>query len=134
MLYYIQRNLHIWRCYAVKKWMQKLGFQEMDEMQKLIALKAQRNALIYVLVFLLLWDGVEIFRAFRYNIAVGNLPTFLLSTLSLVLIGSQIYYQQKVLKGSEEGAEYTKNLVGTLIKGFFLIVVLLAVGTWLMLQ
>ena len=58
----------------------------------------------------------------------------MLNALSLVLIGSQIYYQQKVLKGSEEGAEYTKNLVGTLIKGFFLIVVLLAVGTWLMLQ
>ena len=107
----------------MKKWMKKLGFQEMDEMQRLIALKAQRNALIYAVLFLLAWEGWNLFRT-----------GLLLSTITLVLIGSQIYYQQKVLKGSEEGKVYTRSLTRTLILGCLLGAGLAVVGTWLMLR
>ena len=118
----------------MKKWMKKLGFQEMDEMQRLIALKAQRNALIYAVLFLLAWEGWNLFRTLRYETELENIPGLLLSTITLVLIGSQIYYQQKVLKGSEEGKVYTRSLTRTLILGCLLGAGLAVVGTWLMLR
>ena len=120
--------------YVMKKWMKKLGFQEMDEMQRLIALKAQRNALIYAVLFLLAWEGWNLFRTLRYETELDNIPGLLLSTITLVLIGSQIYYQQKVLKGSEEGKVYTRSLTRTLILGCLLGAGLAVVGTWLMLR
>lgn len=133
MLYF--KNQEIFQeVYVMKKWMKKLGFQEMDEMQRLIALKAQRNALIYAVLFLLAWEGWNLFRTLRYETELDNNPGLLLSTITLVLIGSQIYYQQKVLKGSEEGKVYTRSLTRTLILGCLLGVGLAVVGTWLMLR
>ena len=105
MLYF--KNQEIFQeVYVMKKWMKKLGFQEMDEMQRLIALNAQRNALIYAVLCLLAWEGWNLFRT----------------------------YQQKVLKGSEEGKVYTRSLTRTLILGCLLGVGLAVVGTWLMLR
>ena len=133
MLYF--KNQEIFQeMYVMKKWMKKLGFQEMDEMQRLIALKAQRNALIYAVLFLLAWEGWNLFRTLRYETELDNIPGLLLSTITLVLIGSQIYYQQKVLKGSEEGKVYTRSLTRTLILGCLLGAGLAVVGTWLMLR
>lgn len=133
MLYF--KNQEIFQeVYVMKKWMKKLGFQEMDEMQRLIALKAQRNALIYAVLFLLAWEGWNLFRTLRYETELDNIPGLLLSTITLVLIGSQIYYQQKVLKGSEEGKVYTRSLTRTLILGCLLGAGLAVVGTWLMLR
>ena len=133
MLYF--KNQEIFQeVYVMKKWMKKLGFQEMDEMQRLIALKAQRNALIYAVLFLLAWEGWNLFRTLRYETELDNNPGLLLSTITLVLIGSQIYYQQKVLKGSEEGKVYTRSLTRTLILGCLLGAGLAVVGTWLMLR
>lgn len=133
MLYF--KNQEIFQeVYVMKKWMKKLGFQEMDEMQRLIALKAQRNALIYAVLFLLAWEGWNLFRTLRYETELDNIPGLLLSTITLVLIGSQIYYQQKVLKGSEEGKVYTRSLTRTLILGCLLGVGLAVVGAWLMLR
>ena len=133
MLYF--KNQEIFQeVYVMKKWMKKLGFQEMDEMQRLIALKAQRNALIYAVLFLLAWEGWNLFRTLRYETELDNIPGLLLSTITLVLIGSQIYYQQKVLKGSEEGKVYTRSLTRTLILGCLLGAGLAVVGAWLMLR
>ena len=133
MLYF--KNQEIFQeVYVMKKWMKKLGFQEMDEMQRLIALKAQRNALIYAVLFLLAWEGWNLYRTLRYESELDNIPGLLLSTITLVLIGSQIYYQQKVLKGSEEGKVYTRSLTRTLILGCLLGAGLAVVGTWLMLR
>ena len=133
MLYF--KNQEIFQeVYVMKKWMKKLGFQDMDEMQRLIALKAQRNALIYAVLFLLAWEGWNLFRTLRYETELDNIPGLLLSTITLVLIGSQIYYQQKVLKGSEEGKVYTRSLTRTLILGCLLGVGLAVVGAWLMLR
>lgn len=133
MLYFKNREI-FQEVYVMKKWMKKLGFQEMDEMQRLIALKAQRNALIYAVLFLLAWEGWNLFRTLRYETELDNIPGLLLSTITLVLIGSQIYYQQKVLKGSEEGKVYTRSLTRTLILGCLLGAGLAVVGTWLMLR
>ena len=133
MLYFKYQEI-FQEVYVMKKWMKKLGFQEMDEMQRLIALKAQRNALIYAVLFLLAWEGWNLFRTLRYETELDNIPGLLLSTIALVLIGSQIYYQQKVLKGSEEGKVYTRSLTRTLILGCLLGAGLAVVGTWLMLR
>lgn len=43
----------------MKSFFSKLGFRKMDEMGKDIALKAQRNALIYALLALAMWSLYE---------------------------------------------------------------------------
>lgn len=117
----------------MKKFFQKLGFQKMDEMQKLIALKAQRNALAYVVVFLLVWSLSNSLRTVRENVRLDNTPSFLLTTVALVLMASQFYYQHKILTGTGEEKELTRSFLRTFLPWLFLLLLILAVGTRLLL-
>lgn len=118
----------------MKRRLEKLGFRKMDEMERLIALKAQRNALVYVVVFLLIWSLGNSLRTLRDQVPLDNTPSLLLSTAVLVLIGSQLYYQHKALSGSEEGKELAGGFLRVFLPAFFLLVLILAVGTWLVLR
>ena len=118
----------------MKKWLEKMGFRKMDEMERLIALKAQRNTLVYVVIFLLVWSVGNSLRTLRDHVPLDNTPSLLLSTAVLVLIGSQLYYQHKALSGSEEEKELASGFLSVLLPAFFLLVLILAVGTWLVLR
>ncbi|WP_294513715.1 hypothetical protein [uncultured Intestinimonas sp.] len=117
----------------MKKWLARLGFRKMDEMERLIALKAQRNTLIYMVVFLVIWSLTNSLRTLRDHVPLDNIPGLLLSTAVLVLIGSQLYYQRKALAGSEEGRELMSGFWRFFLSALCLLVLLLAAGTWLVL-
>ena len=117
----------------MKKWLEKMGFRKMDEMERLIALKAQRNTLVYVVIFLLVWSVGNSLRTLRDHVPLDNTPSLLLSTAVLVLIGSQLYYQRKALSGSEEGKELMSGFWRFFLPALCLLVLLLAAGTWLVL-
>jgi hypothetical protein len=51
----------------VKNFFKKIGFRKMDEMEQHIAFKAQRNALIFLLVTLLLWTLYEAHQVFALD-------------------------------------------------------------------
>lgn len=117
----------------MKEFFRRLGFRKMDEMERMVALKAQRNTLLYGVVFLLGWSIYNAWRALATQGEMDTTPSFLLVTMSLVLSFSQLYYQKRLLAGTEEGEAYSRSFRNTLLAGLGITVVLVAVGTGLIL-
>ena len=69
----------------MKAFFRRLGFRKMDEMERMVALKAQRNALLYGVIFLLGWSIYNAWRALATQSEMDTTPSFLLVTMSLVL-------------------------------------------------
>lgn len=97
----------------------KLGFHKMDEMEQNIALRAQRNALLYVLLALMGWSFYESYQVYTQHRAIDSAPSFLLITTVLVLIFSQLFLQRRAVKDDEE---YTK--AHPLMKGILAVVII----------
>ena len=112
----------------MKEFFRKLGFRKMDEMERMVALKAQRNALLYGVVFLFGWTIYNSWRAIAAQSEVDLTPSFLLVTMSLVLTFSQVHYQKRLLAGTEEGAEYSRSFRRTMLAALAVAAVLVAVG------
>ena len=112
----------------MKEWFRKMGFRKMDEMERMVALKAQRNALLYGVVFLLGWSIYNSIQAMAAGSRADLTPSFLLVTMSLVLTFSQVYYQKRLLAGSEEGEEYSRSFRHTMLAALAVAAVLVAVG------
>lgn len=108
----------------------KLGFRKMDEMEKNIALKAQRNALIYVLLALAVWSLYESFKAYTQHTSANSIPSFLLVTTSLVQIFSQLVLQKRVIKGDDEYKD-DNPLLKIIIVGAIISAVIVSIGVWL---
>lgn len=115
----------------MKQFFAKLGIHKMDEMEKNIALKAQRNALIYLIGALLVWSLYESYKVHIQNSSVNLAPSFLLVTTALVLIFSQMYLQKQAVKGDDEYQEenpfYKLILVIAIIVG-----VIVSIGSWIL--
>ena len=86
----------------MKQLFEKLGFHKMDEMDKVIAQKAQRNALIYVIVALLVWSFYESYKVYTQNTPINLAPCFLLVSTCLVLNFSQLFFQKQAVKDDDE--------------------------------
>lgn len=86
----------------MKEFFNKLGFHKMDEMESNIALKAQRNALIYVEFALMAWSLYETYKVYTYHTKLNSFPCFLLITTSMVMIISQLYLQRRAVKDDDE--------------------------------
>ena len=117
----------------MKAFFRRLGFRKMDEMERMVALKAQRNALLYGVIFLLGWSIYNAWRALATQSEMDTTPSFLLVTMSLVLTFSQFYYQKRLLAGTEEGEAYSRSFRNTLLAALAVVVMLVAVGTGLIL-
>ncbi|MEG2094107.1 MAG: hypothetical protein RRY80_07325 [Lachnospiraceae bacterium] len=86
----------------MKKTINKLGFRKMDEMEKNIALKSQRIALVYVIIALLIWSFYETYKVYAYQTTLNILPCFLLVSTSWVLIISQLLLKKKAVKDDSD--------------------------------
>ena len=117
----------------MKAFFRRLGFRKMDEMERMVALKAQRNALLYGVIFLLGWSIYNAWRALSTQSEIDTTPSFLLVTMSLVLTFSQFYYQKRLLAGTEEGEAYSRSFRNTMLAALAVTVALVAVGTGLIL-
>ena len=117
----------------MKPFFSKLGFRKMDEMEKDIALKAQRNALIYVLLVLAVWSFYESFKVYTQHTPLNSAPSFLLVTTSFVLIISQLVLQRRVVKGDDE-YKGTTPLFKIIIAGIVIAAIIISVGAWLILS
>lgn len=114
----------------MKTFFSKLGFRRMDEMEKDIALKAQRNALIYALLALAIWSLYESFKAYTQHTSLNSAPGFLLATTSFVLILSQIVLQKRVVKGDDEYKD-TTPLLKIIAAGVIVAAIIISIGAWL---
>lgn len=113
----------------MKSFFLKLGFRKMDEMEKDIALKAQRNALIYILLALAIWSLYESFKVYTQHTSINTVPSFLLVTTSFVLILSQLVLKKRVVKGDDEYKE-TTSLLNIIVVGV-IAVAIISIGAWL---
>lgn len=111
----------------MKKFFKKLGFRKMDEMEKNIALKSQRNALVYVLAALLIWSFYESYKVFEYHNSINLTPCFLLVSTSWILILSQWFLKNQAVKGDDEIVEQNPIRNQILIGGMAFLIII-AVG------
>lgn len=114
----------------MKLFFSKLGFRKMDEMEKDISLKAQRNALIYVLLALAIWSFYESFKVYTQHTSLNSVPSFLLVTTSFVLILSQLVFQKRAVKGDDEYKDATP-ILKIIIVGVIAAAIIISIGAWI---
>ncbi|PKO12256.1 MAG: hypothetical protein CVU39_24740 [Chloroflexi bacterium HGW-Chloroflexi-10] len=117
----------------MKSFFLKLGFRKMDEMEKTIGLKAQRNALIYVLLALTAWSFYESFKTYTQHTSINSLPSFLLVTTSIVLIFSQLVLQKRATKGDDEYQD-DNPLLKIILVGAIISAIIVSIGAWLIIS
>lgn len=114
--------------------LKKFGIRKMDEMEKNIALKAQRNALLYVYVLLTAWIAREIYRFYTDSTVIDLFPVFLLVTIGLVREGSRFFYEKKAVEDDEdyrkENPIYKQILLGVMIAVIVVIGVISLIIGW----
>ena len=113
----------------MKRFFDKLGFRKMDEMEKDIAQRSQRNALIYAMIFLMGWTFYESYKVYTHHTPLNLMPCFLLVSTSWVLILSQLFFKRQAVK---DDLDYKEN---NPIWKFVLIVILIvgviaSLGSW----
>jgi hypothetical protein len=114
----------------MKSFFSGLGFRKMDEMEKDIALKAQRNALIYVLLVLVIWSFYESFKVYTQHTSLNLIPSFLLITTSFVLVLSQIVLQKRAIKGDDEYKD-TTPILRIVVVGVIVAAIIISIGAWI---
>ena len=114
----------------MKSLFSKLGFRKMDEMEKDIALKAQRNALIYLLLVLAVWTFYESFKVYTQHTSLNSTPSFLLVSSSLVLISSQLVLQKRAIKGDDEYKDPTP-ILKVVVVGVIVTAIIISIGAWI---
>jgi Mn2+/Fe2+ NRAMP family transporter len=114
----------------MKSFFSKLGFRKMDEMGKDISIKAQRNALIYVLLVLVIWSFYESFKVYTQHTSLNSAPSFLLVTTSFVLILSQLVLKKRAIKGDDEYKD-TTPILKIIVVGVIIAAIIISIGAWI---
>lgn len=107
----------------MKQLFEKMGFQKMDEMEKEIALKSQRNALTYVIVVLFIWSTYELYCSITQQVDFNKLPCILLITTAWVQTISQLLLKRRAVMGDSEYKFVNKNTVITFAIATTLIII-----------
>lgn len=85
----------------MKRILNKLGFRKMDEMERHIAFKAQRNAYLFLMVALLFWTFYERYQVFVYESKLNMIPSILLYVAAAIQIISQLVITHGTVKDED---------------------------------
>lgn len=107
----------------MKRLFEKLGFHKMDEMEKDIALKSQRNALIYVIAALFIWSMYEFYHSITQQVDLNKFPCLLFITTAWMQAISQLILKRRAVKGDSEYKFVNKKTVITFAVTATLIIV-----------
>lgn len=88
---------------------QKMGFHKMDEMEKEIASKARRNALLFVEIIMLIWMIYSAYEELVHHTDINLTPCYILIGINLVEFISRWYLERRMVRGDEE---YTQKNTG----------------------
>lgn len=83
----------------------KIGLRKMDEMDRYIAFRAQRNAYHFLIISLFIWSMYESYQVFVYHTNLNLLPCMLLAAASLIQGFSQLVMQRNAVKDDEDSYE-----------------------------
>ncbi|MBD5093927.1 MAG: hypothetical protein HDT26_06515 [Subdoligranulum sp.] len=109
----------------MKRFWKKPDLQGLDEMEKAILFKAQRNAYFFLVAALLLLSLNRSIRVYRYHERLDPLPALLLAAAVLIQTFSQLLMTRNAVKDDEESFE-TAPLIRII---FFLCVVTVIIAT-----
>ena len=89
----------------MKRIFRKLGLRKMDEMERHIAFRAQRNAYMFLLAALTAWSFYESWRVYAYHTRLDPLPCLLLAAACLIQSFSQLVMARNAVKDDEDSDE-----------------------------
>lgn len=89
----------------MRNFLKRLGFHKMDEMERHIAFKAQRNAYVFLVLALAVWSIYESCRVYRFHGRLNPVPCFLLVAAALVQAFSQLILTRSAVKDDEDSYE-----------------------------
>lgn len=117
----------------MKNFLKNLGFHKMDEMERYIAFRAQRNAYLFLVVALVVWTFAESWRVYAYHTRLNLLPCMLLAVSSLVQTFSQLIMTRNAVKDDEDSYE-TAPLLKLVVLACVVAGVIVTVGAALILM
>ena len=117
----------------MKQFFNRLGFRKMDEMEQYIAFKAQRNALLFLLVSLFIWTLYEAYRVYAFNTMLNPLPCILLAAASSIQLYSQLIMARNAVKDDEDSFE-TSPLLRIIIWTGIIVGVVATIGAAIMIM
>lgn len=117
----------------MRRFFKKRDFHGMDEMEKAILFKAQRNACFFLVFALLLVSLYKSFRVYRFHESLDPLPSLLLAAAVLIQTFSQLLMTRNAVKDDEESFE-TAPLIRIILFLCVIAVIIAAAGAALVLM
>ena len=112
----------------MKKILKKLGVRKMDEMERCIAFKSQRNAFFFIMIALFAWSIYEAYKVYAFHTSLNIFPCLLLVVSLCVQIFSQLIMTRNAVKDDEDSFE-TSPLLKIIIWVCVVAGVIITVGT-----
>lgn len=89
----------------MKQFLKKLGFRRLDEMERSILFKAQRNAYLFLAAALLIWSLYESCQVYLHHSRLNLLPGLLLVSAVVIQALSQLIMTRSAVKDDEDSFE-----------------------------
>lgn len=89
----------------MKRFLKKLKVRRMDEMERSIAFRAQRNSYVFLVIALLVWTFYESLSVYLYHSRLNLLPCLLLTGAVLIQTFSQLILTRNAVKDDEDSYE-----------------------------
>ena len=86
----------------MKKAFKKLIPRKMDEMERYIVFRSQRNSYFFLVIALVLWSFYESWKVYAYHTRLNILPCMLLAVSALIQIFSQLIMTRNAVKDDED--------------------------------
>lgn len=89
----------------MRQFLQKLGFRRLDEMERSILFRAQRNAYLFLAAALFIWSLYESCQVYLHHSRLNLLPCLLLTAASIIQALSQQIMTRRAVKDDEDSCE-----------------------------
>lgn len=89
----------------MKRFLKKISFHKMDEMERYYTYRSQRNAYVFLIFSLAVWSILEGGRGILEAKRIQPLPAILLGSASLIQLFSKLIFTRNAVKGDDESFE-----------------------------
>ena len=89
----------------MKRIQKYLGLRQMDEMERHILFKAQRNAYLFLVTALIIWSFCERIQVYIHHSRLNLLPSLLLTAAVLIQSFTQAVLSRNAVKDDEDSCE-----------------------------
>ena len=112
----------------MKKFLKGFRFHKMDEMERHIVFRSQRNSYLFLVIALLIWSFYESYRVYAFHTKLNLIPCMLLVTAVVIQIFSQLVMERNAVKDDEDSYE-TTPILKIIILICVIVSVIITIGT-----